>query len=213
MSTSAGNGSAAIRRSCFERSRAGAGYSYQKAGSESSVNILMHICCAPCSIYPLRLLREEGANVAGLFFNPNVHPFLEYRRRLETLREYAVDQGVEVALDEPYAVEEFLRRTVFREAERCRICYQMRLERTARRARRDGFGAFTTTLLYSRFQKHDLIRRTGEEMAEKYGVPFVYRDFREGWTEGVRVSKALGMYRQNYCGCLYSEKERFCRSG
>ena len=173
----------------------------------------MHLCCAPCTIYPLRVLRDEGAEVVGLFYNPNVHPYQEYRRRLETLQEYASDRVLEIVREESYPIEEFLRRVSFREAERCRLCYEMRLEHTARTARSGGFDAFTTTLLYSRFQKHDLIRMIGEGLSERLGIPFYYRDFRVGWSEGVRISKELGMYRQNYCGCLYSEKERFCRPG
>jgi epoxyqueuosine reductase len=177
------------------------------------VKILMHICCAPCTIYPLKILREEGAEVGGLYYNPNIHPYQEYRRRFETLEDYAGQRGLEIIREEAYPIEEFLRRVAFRETERCRCCYEMRLDRAARIARRDGFDAFTTTLLYSRFQKHDLIRQIGEGVSAKLGIPFLYRDFREGWSEGVRISRELGMYRQNYCGCLYSEKERFCRPG
>ena len=87
----------------------------------------------------------------------------------------------------------------------------LRLTRAAQIARRGRFDAFTTTLLYSRFQKHDLIRSIAEGVAAQQGIPFYYRDFREGWSEGVRISKEIGMYRQAYCGCIYSEKERFYR--
>lgn len=173
----------------------------------------MHICCAPCTLYPLRILKEEGSDITGLFYNPNIHPYQEYRRRLETLEDYAGRTGLRLIREEAYPIEAFLRRAAFREADRCRFCYEMRLEEAARTARRDGFDAFTTTLLYSRFQKHDLIRQIGEGLAVKLGIPFLYRDFREGWSEGVRISRALGMYRQNYCGCIYSEKERFHRPG
>jgi predicted adenine nucleotide alpha hydrolase (AANH) superfamily ATPase len=178
---------------------------------ESTVKILLHICCAPCAIYPLRILREEGNEVCGLFYNPNIHPYLEYRRRLDTLTSYAGPEGLAVIREEAYPLEEFLQQIAFREEERCRYCY-LRLSHAARIAKKGRFDAFTTTLLYSRHQKHDLIRETAEGVAGTQGIPFFYRDFREGWSEGVRVSKERGMYRQPYCGCIFSEKERYCRN-
>ena len=105
-------------------------------------------------------------------------------------------------------LEEWLRNVVFREAQRCNICHHMRLEKTARLAETKGFDAFSTTLLYSRFQKHDLLKSTGEAIAEAVGVPFLYRDWRTGWNAGVKEYRKLGLYRQKYCGCIYSEKER-----
>jgi epoxyqueuosine reductase len=173
------------------------------------VRVLLHICCAPCTITPLRMLREEGSEVCGFFTNPNIHPYLEYRKRLETLEAYAGREEFPLIREETFPVEEFLRQVAFREKERCRYCYDLRLTRAAQIAGRGRFDAFTTTLLYSRFQKHDLIRSIAESVAVKLGIPFLYRDFREGWSEGVRISKEIGMYRQSYCGCIYSEKERF----
>lgn len=110
--------------------------------------------------------------------------------------------------EDAYPLAEFLRQVAFREEDRCRHCYRLRLARTAEIAKKGRFDAFTTTLLYSRFQKHDLIRSIGDTVAGMQGIPFLYRDFREGWSEGVRISKELGMYRQQYCGCIYSEKDR-----
>jgi len=156
-------------------------------------------------------LKGEGNEVCGLFSNPNIHPYQEYRKRLDTLDAFADREGLPIIREETYPLEEFLRQVVFREEQRCRSCYELRLARTAQTAGSGRFDAFTTTLLYSRFQKHDLIRDVAEKMASRYGIPFLYRDFREGWSEGVRVSKEQGMYRQSYCGCLYSEKERFYR--
>lgn len=173
------------------------------------MKILLHICCAPCTIYPLRILREEGNEVCGLFYNPNIHPYLEYRRRLDTLTSYAGSEGLTVIRDESYPLDAFLRQVAFREEERCPHCYQLRLSYAAQIAKNNRFDAFTTTLLYSRYQKHELIREIAAGVAETHGIPFFYRDFREGWSEGVRVSKASGMYRQPYCGCIYSERERY----
>ena len=176
------------------------------------LNILLHICCAPCTIYPLRILRGEGHEVCGLFYNPNIHPYLEYRRRLDALTTYADREGLIVIREEGYPLDAYLRQVVFREEERCRLCYHLRLSHAARIAMKDRYDAFTTTLLYSRYQKHDLVREIAEGVARTQGIPFLYRDFREGWSEGVRISKEIGMYRQPYCGCIYSEKERYCRN-
>jgi predicted adenine nucleotide alpha hydrolase (AANH) superfamily ATPase len=170
---------------------------------------LIHICCANCLIYPLTRWRGEGWKVTGFFYNPNIHPYQEYRRRLETVREYERRAGLRVIYRDDYDLEEFLRGVVYREQERCRYCYFFRLEATARRAKREGSDGFTTTLLYSKHQNHSLIREMGESLAEQFSVPFHYEDFREGWQEGIRESKALGLYRQQYCGCIYSEKERY----
>jgi predicted adenine nucleotide alpha hydrolase (AANH) superfamily ATPase len=176
------------------------------------LKILLHVCCAPCTIYPLRILREEGNGVCGLFFNPNIHPYLEYRRRLDTVISYAASEGLAVIREEDYPMEAFLRQVAFREEERCQYCYRIRLSQAAQIAKEGRFDAFTTTLLYSRHQKHDLIREVAEEVAGTLGVPFLYRDFREGWSEGVRVSKEKGIYRQPYCGCIFSEKARYCHN-
>ena len=173
------------------------------------MKILMHICCAPCTIYPLRILREMGHEVRGFFYNPNIHPYLEYRRRLDTLKDYAGRNDLEVLAEADYTLEEFFRTITFREKDRCRYCYDLRLTRTAAMARSGGFDGFTTTILYSRFQNHDLVRETGEALAKQTGMSFFYLDFRDGWKEGVEASKKLGLYRQQYCGCIYSEKERY----
>ncbi len=173
--------------------------------------VLLHVCCGPCTIYPLRILREEGRDVHGLFYNPNIHPYMEYKRRLETLTAYADQIGFPVIRDDAWPMEDFLRQVVFREDDRCPACYRIRLSETARIAKERGFDSFTSTLLYSRYQKHELIIQIAEEEAQKQGVYFLYRDFREGWAEGIRVSKEMGMYRQPYCGCIYSEKERYFR--
>jgi predicted adenine nucleotide alpha hydrolase (AANH) superfamily ATPase len=173
------------------------------------MKVLLHICCAPCSIYPIRVLREDRADVMGFFFRDNIHPYTECLKRQETLVEYAKDIGIKLIIPDGYDMEGFLRNVVFREENRCYFCYHLRLEATAKLARRGRFDAFSTTLLYSKFQKHDLIRSVGESVGKSVGIPFFYQDFRDGWKEGVQTSKSLGMYRQPYCGCIYSEKERY----
>ncbi|EPR42930.1 epoxyqueuosine reductase QueH [Desulfococcus multivorans] len=171
--------------------------------------ILVHMCCGPCSIYPVQVLREAGMTVMGFYYGHNIHPYTECRRRRETLDQYAETAGFKVIHQKDYDLEGFLRSVVFREADRCRYCYHDRLKSTALLAGRGRFDFFTSTLLYSRYQKHDVIRAMGESLAKSTGVPFFYHDFREGWEEGIAASKRLGMYRQQYCGCIYSEAERY----
>lgn len=130
---------------------------------------------------------------------------------MDTLIAYADNIEFNVVRNDAYPFEEFLRQVVFREEDRCRYCYRMRLAEAARIAKKYNFDSFTSTLLYSRYQKHDLIRQIAEEEAKRQGIDFLYRDFREGWLEGIRISKEMGMYRQSYCGCIYSEKERYYR--
>ncbi len=176
------------------------------------VKLLLHICCAPCTIYPLQVLRAQGMEVQGFFYNPNIHPYQEFQRRLQALQEYAAAVSLPLRVDERYDLEAFLRLVVFREEERCRYCYRLRLQAAALAAQQARCEAFSATLLYSRFQKHDLIREIGEQIGQETGVPFYYEDFRPGWQEGINESRRLGLYRQNYCGCIYSEKERFYRA-
>jgi predicted adenine nucleotide alpha hydrolase (AANH) superfamily ATPase len=173
------------------------------------MRILLHTCCGPCSIYPVDFLRGEGMEVTGYFFNPNIHPYTEFIKRQETLEKYAAAIGMEMIFD--YKLEEFLRGAAYRETHRCRVCYALRLEQAAREARSGGYDCFSTTLLVSPYQKHELIREIGQAAAEKHSISFYYADFRPGYREAAARSRAMGMYRQQYCGCIYSEKERYCK--
>jgi len=173
------------------------------------MKVLLHICCAPCAIYPLKVLRSEGFEVMGFFYNRNIHPYQEAQRREKALQKYAELENLEVIYQDGYDMEGFLQNVIFREKERCSFCYHDRLKTTASVARHGKFDYFTSTLLQSKFQDHDRIRSIGESVAKSYGVPFLYRNFREGWKEGIEISKRLNMYRQQYCGCIYSEKERY----
>jgi len=171
--------------------------------------VLLHICCGPCSIATVEMLRDEGYQVTGLFLNPNIHPLSEYLRRRDGALEVAERLDFKLIVrDEEYDPVGYMREIAFREANRCMLCYRMRLERTAQIAKRGGFAAFSSTLLYSKQQRHDDIRGLGRDLAAR-GVPFLYRDFRTGWQRGIEESQRMGIYRQQYCGCLYSEVERF----
>ncbi|ORJ60425.1 epoxyqueuosine reductase QueH [Geothermobacter hydrogeniphilus] len=175
------------------------------------MNLLLHICCANCAIYPVKMLRQQHHLLTGYFFNHNIHPYQEFRRRLDTTREYAEQVDLPLIVSEEYALEEFLSNVAADPASRCDYCYRARMSATARLAAEQGFDGFSTSLLYSRYQQHDAIRAFGENLAAEYGLVFVYEDYRVGWREGIDVSKTMGLYRQQYCGCIYSEKERYYR--
>lgn len=173
--------------------------------------ILLHICCGPCSTYTIGRLREEGFSVTGFWYNPNIHPFPEHERRRECIEEYARTVDLPMIWWPHYEMAEFLRRVSGHEAkgDRCSIDYRMRLEKTAEVAAREGYDAFTTTLLISPHQDQTLIREIGQELGLKYNVDFYFENFRRGWAERGRLAQEHNLYRQNYCGCIYSERERY----
>ncbi len=173
------------------------------------MKLLLHICCAPCAVYPVDVIRQEGIELMGFFYRNNIHPLTECLRREETLVKYAQDIDLKVIYQQGYDLEGFLQNVVYREKNRCRYCYYDRLRATAMIARRGKFDAFSSTLLYSKFQKHELICDIAQSVASETGVRFYYQDFRQGWKEGIEKSKQLNLYRQQYCGCIYSEKERY----
>ena len=149
----------------------------------------------------------------GFFYRHNIHPYSECLKRQENLEAYAGQIGLRLIVQEGYDLEGFIQNVVYREKDRCTYCYHDRLRTTALLAKRGKFDYFTSTLLYSKFQKHDLIKSMGESIGKSTGVPFWYEDFRSGWKEGVEKSKEAQMYRQQYCGCIYSEKERYYKPG
>jgi predicted adenine nucleotide alpha hydrolase (AANH) superfamily ATPase len=173
------------------------------------MRILLHICCGNCAIFPVKMLREQNHEITGYFYNHNIQPYQEFIKRLETTRQYAAQVELAVFYDEEYRLEEFLAAVAQDPTNRCEYCYKSRLQATAQAAKTRGFDGFTTTLLYSRYQKHQEIVAYGEQLAKELGICFHYEDYRGGWNEGIRISKEMGLYRQQYCGCIYSEKERY----
>lgn len=171
------------------------------------MKLLLHMCCAPCSVYPVELLRSEGTEPYGLFYNPNIHPADEYDHRRNTVRQYSGLTDFQVAYLEGF-MQATWEKYKGQEADRCAMCYALRLDRAARFAKENGFDAFTTSLLVSPYQKHELIRETGERVARKRGVGFYYRDFRPGFWNGQKKAKEMGLYRQKFCGCIVSYRER-----
>ena len=170
------------------------------------MSVLLHICCGPCAVYPLEVFKKQGIKVRGYFYNPNIHPFQEFKKRLEAVEQLAARENFQIDYNREYGLRDFLRKVVFNEENRCDFCYDMRLLEAVEQAKEARADAFTTTLLYSRYQNHELIRQKAEQLAEKHNISFYYHDFREGWQQGIDMSKEMGLYRQSYCGCIYSEQ-------
>ena len=175
------------------------------------MDLLLHICCAPCSVACVKTLREEGTEPVGFWYNPNIHPFTEYRSRRNCLREYAQGIGLELIEKDEYGLRPFVRAVAGDIEGRCGYCYACRLEETARYAADHGFAAFSTTLLVSPYQDHGAITAAAQRMADRYGVAFLYRDFRPGFRQGQAKARELGLYMQKYCGCVFSEEERYAK--
>jgi len=175
------------------------------------MKVLIHTCCAPCLTYPLEKLRSDKSDVSSFFYNPNIHPYLEYKRRRDCAGQYCEVLGVEF-IEGNYEMERYFRDIAYKENMRCSICYSLRLIETAKYAKKGNYDAFTTTMLVSPYQKHDLIDEIGRSIGTEYGIQFLYQDFRKGWKDAISISRENNLYRQKYCGCVYSEKERYYKS-
>lgn len=171
--------------------------------------LLLHICCAPCSVYCISALRNEGIEPVGFWYNPNIHPFTEYKMRKNTLVDYAHKINLKLIVENEYGLRSFINGVYPDFDNRCAYCYNVRLDETAKYAAENGFESFTTTLLVSPYQNHELLCQTAEKAAKKYGVKFSYHDFRVGFREGQDTARELGMYMQKYCGCIFSEEDRY----
>lgn len=169
----------------------------------------MHTCCGPCFVYPHSIIKDEY-KVSSYYFNPNIQPSMEYLRRLETLAGYCAGNNIELRVAD-YDPKLHLTEIASNINDRCRMCYSLRLNETARFAAEKGYDSFTTSLLVSPYQNHDLIKTIGNSFADTYGIGFEYRDFRPGFKMGQDLAKELDMYRQSYCGCIYSEAERYSK--
>ena len=178
-----------------------------------SQKILLHCCCAPCSLSVVKNLRDENLEPELFWYNPNIHPFTEYNERLACLMNFAQSENLKLLnADEEYGLRFYLKETAPDLENRCMQCYRMRLEKTASFAASNGYDSFSTTLLISPYQDHEGIRRIGEELAQKYNITFFYKDFREFFREGQTQAREKKFYMQKYCGCVFSEEERFAKS-
>ena len=186
------------------------------------MRVLLHCCCGPCALYPARALRREGFVVEGFFYNPNIHPYLEHAKRLAAYQEMASQTGL-AAIDQDdkknleYGLGYFMEEISHlgpgayqpRSKDRCRVCYHRRLDKTADICGKLGYDAFSTSLLVSPYQDHEMIKSIGETIAAERGLSFLYRDFRGGFREGRMMAREMGLYAQGYCGCAFSEWERY----
>lgn len=186
-------------------------------------SLLLHSCCGPCSTSVVSYLRQEYFDPTVFFFNPNIHPESEYRQRLAAQHAFCAKTKTELIIYGDYGFNVFMayldgmegvspilsagETTPVSQSNRCAMCYTQRLDEVARFAQRNSYPFFSTTLLYSIYQNHDLIRAIGEQKARQYNLEFVYHDFRQFWDEGKALSAQMDLYRQKYCGCIYSIHE------
>lgn len=174
------------------------------------MKLLLHTCCAPCSVYCIDSLRKENIEPTVYWYNPNIHPYMEYKARRDCLKEYTKSIGINAIFEEDYGLDEFCKNVSNSLNTRCvEYCYPVRLRKTFEYAKQNGFDSVSTTLLYSIYQKHDFIKAYCEKLAKEYGIEFLYRDFRYGFWVGHDKARELGLYMQKYCGCIFSEDDRY----
>ncbi|MDO4539455.1 MAG: epoxyqueuosine reductase QueH, partial [Coriobacteriales bacterium] len=175
-----------------------------------AIPLLLHACCGPCSLEPLRLLRAEGYEPTICWTNPNIQPMDEHDLRLRTLSAWAHDVAhveVIVAGDDRALWERTVAPAGFDRERRCRACYALRLGESCRIAQQEGFSHISTTLAVSPYQLFDTCSELLVALARQHGLTPIVRDFRPYYPEATRESRELGMYRQNYCGCRFSAAE------
>ena len=173
------------------------------------IPLLLHACCGPCSLEPVRLLQEEGFDPTICWVNPNIQPEEEYEHRLQTLKDWAeqIDLPILIGDCDRALWERGCARYADDRHKRCRVCYSIRLDGACRMAVEHGFTHIATTLAVSPYQLLDVCNEQLEALANKYGLVAVPRDFRENYPIATVRSRELGMYRQNYCGCRFSALE------
>lgn len=169
--------------------------------------LLLHQCCAPCSAGSVPEFGKEFA-LAGFWHNPNIHPAEEHAKRLASLERFDAANGIALHRAEETGEEEWTALAGMAGGDRCSFCYALRMSKAAAAAKELGIGRFSTTLLSSPFQKHEMVRSAGERAARENGVEFVYRDLRRGYFGGKDSAKRGGYYIQRYCGCRFSKAER-----
>ena len=174
------------------------------------MKLLMHTCCAPCSVYCIDELRLMGIEPTLYWYNPNIHPYTEYVARRDCVKEYAKRVGVDVIFNDEYGLDEFCKNVANNLNARCvNYCYPVRLRKTFEYAKANGYDTVTTTLLYSIYQKHDFIKKLMEDLSKEFDIDFLYIDFRKGFWKGHDKATEQGLYMQKYCGCIFSEEDRY----
>lgn len=177
--------------------------------SYAGKKIFMHCCCGPCATLPTKVFQEAGASCTMYFYNPNIHPYQEFRQRLDSFKLLSEARNMDYVIDERYTIEDFLQMALTKGENRCDGCYELRLAEAAQVAKAQGFDWYTTSLLISPYQRHDVIRRLGEAIGERVGIPFLYVDFRPYFHLGQGLAREMGLYMQKYCGCILSERDRY----
>ncbi len=172
-------------------------------------SLLLHVCCAHCAAYCVTHWRAKGCEVTAYWYNPNIHPRQEYEHRLEAMRTLATNLEVPLVVSPEHDAPRYFRAVGNGPAPRCRQCFELRLSQTAKTARNMGFDAFTSTLLISPQQNHELIVESGGKAALENGVGFLSEDLRKRYSDSRHITKPMDIYRQRYCGCAFSEWESF----
>lgn len=173
------------------------------------MNLLLHVCCAPCANRPLTTLVEDGHQVTGFWYNPNIHPFTEYRSRRDCVRELFASRNLPLLERDEYGLRPFVRAVAEDIPGRCVKCYEMRFLAAAEQAAAGGFDGFTSTLFISPYQNHPLMTEVAHRAAAQFGTQFLEVDFRPLFREGQEKAREAGYYIQKYCGCIFSEQERY----
>lgn len=175
--------------------------------NESFIAYLLWPCSAAC----IKYLREENLDITGYWYNTNIHPYKEYEARLNALKEYAKLINLDVVYDDYYGLREFVKNVYDKLDNRCEYCYYNRMLKVVKYAKENGYDAFTSTLFISPYQKHDLLKSICEKLSAEFDIAFLYRDFRPYFREGQKMFRETGLYMQKYCGCIFSEEERYLK--
>lgn len=176
------------------------------------MEVLVHICCAPCGVKIFGYLRQKGYQPAGFFYNPNIHPKSEHLLRQKTAKELLKKKGIRF-IGSDYEPKEYFKALAGEKklGKRCLKCWRLRLEKTVKKACKLGFDAFCSTLQVSFFQNQKVLTKIGKELETKYKIKFLDEKFDKLFEESQKESKRQGMYRQNYCGCVYSLLEKYAK--
>ena len=181
--------------------------------------LLMHACCAPCFVYIENDLRKNGLLLDGkyekveytaCFYNPNIHPKVEYERRKNTFKDFCAQKKCDFIVIDEYDLNGYIKYVVENVGKgkkysyRCEYCYYMRLKKVFEYAKENNFDIVSTTLTISLYQNHDIIKKVGKKLEEEFGIEFIYIDYREHFREGQKMAREFGLYMQKYCGCVFS---------
>lgn len=175
------------------------------------MKLLLHTCCAPCSVECVDILREQGHELSAFWYNPNIHPYKEYEARRDTLIAYSKSIELPLIMQDEYGLRQFISSLEGDFDVRCGSCYQMRFEEAAKTAVNNGFDAFASTLFISPYQNYELMKQMAEAAAEKFNTRFYEYDFRPTFRKGQKRARELNLYMQKYCGCIFSEEERYLK--